>query len=154
MYIILTVVLVLLDQLTKNYAIVNLKGQEMVELIPNWLYLTYLENKGAAFGFLKDKPWFFTIVASVVVVVLIAFLLKYRNNLDRFYKLILAIIIAGALGNLIDRFRYGYVVDFIFSPLGGVYNFPVFNFADIYLSVSVFIMIIYIMLIEGKGHDS
>lgn len=154
MYILTTLLLVVLDQVTKAYAIANFKGQEMVELIDNWLYLTYLENKGAAFGMLSDKPWLFTIIASLFVIVILFIIFKNRNNFDRFYKFTLAIIVAGALGNLIDRFRYGFVVDFIFSPLGGLYDFPVFNFADMYLSVAAFVLAIYIFIKEDKDETN
>lgn len=149
MYLIITVILVILDQLTKYYAITNLKGKEMVELVPNWLYLTYLENKGAAFGFLNTMPWVFTLLASVFVVAMIAIMLKYRNNFNSFLKLSLAIILAGALGNLIDRFTHGYVVDFIFSPLNGLYNFPVFNLADVYLTLMAIVLAIYLIFSDG-----
>lgn len=154
MYILTTLLLVVLDQVTKAYAIANFKGQEMVELIDNWLYLTYLENKGAAFGMLSDKPWLFTIIASLFVIAILFIIFKNRNNFDRFYKFTLAIIVAGALGNLIDRFRYGFVVDFIFSPLGGLYDFPVFNFADMYLSVAAFVLAIYIFIKEDKDETN
>lgn len=149
MHFILTIVLVILDQITKTQAINTLKGKEMVQLIPNWLYLTYVENKGAAFGMLNTKPMFFTILASIFVIGMLVFLLINRNNIDSFFKLLFAIILAGALGNLIDRIRYGFVVDFIFSPLGGLYDFPVFNFADIYLSLAAIIMAIYLIFFEG-----
>lgn len=150
MYIIISIIAVILDQITKNYAVNNLKGKDPIELIPNWLNLTYVENKGAAFGMLNTKPMFFTIIASVFVIVMIYILFKNRNSFDSFYKFTLAIIIAGALGNLIDRLRYGYVVDFIFTPLGGLYDFPVFNLADVYLSVSAVILAIYILFFEGN----
>lgn len=151
MYLIITLILVILDQLTKYYAITNLKGKEMVELVPNWLYLTYLENKGAAFGFLNTMPWVFTLLASVFVVAMIVIMLKYRNNFNSFLKLSLAIIIAGALGNLIDRFTHGYVVDFIFSPLNGLYNFPVFNLADVYLTLMAIVLAIYLIFSDGAN---
>lgn len=149
MYIIISIILVILDQITKNYAIINLKGKEMVELVPNWLYLTYLENKGAAFGFLNSAPWVFTILSSVFVIAMVFIMLKYRNNFNSSYKLFFAIIVAGALGNLIDRLRHGYVVDFIFSPLGGIYNFPVFNLADLYLTITAILVAIYMIFIDG-----
>lgn len=149
MYIILPIILVILDQATKYYAIAHFKGQEMVEVIPNWLYFTYLENRGAAFGFLNTKPWVFTILASVFVIAMTIILLQNRNNINSFYKLSLAIIIAGALGNLIDRLTHGFVVDFIFSPLNGLYNFPVFNLADMYLTVTAIVIAIYVIFFDG-----
>ncbi|MDO5027060.1 MAG: signal peptidase II [Tissierellia bacterium] len=152
MYIIIPIILLILDQATKFYAISHFKGQEMLEIIPNWLYFTYVENRGAAFGLLNDKPWFFTIVASVFVITMTVILLKNRNNINSFYSFSIAIIIVGALGNLIDRLLHGYVVDFIYSPLNGFYSFPVFNLADAYLTVMAIVLGVYIFFIDGDSN--
>lgn len=154
MYTLLLVILVALDQLTKSLAISHLKNTGMVKIVDNWLYLTYVENRGAAFGMLNDKPWFFTILASAFVIFMLYYVIKNRNSLGTFYKVSIVIIISGALGNLIDRIRLGYVVDFIFSPLGGLYDFPVFNFADVYLSVMAIILVIYMIFFEAKDSEN
>ena len=65
-------------------------------------------------------------------------------------KLPLVMIMSGAIGNLIDRLRLGYVVDFIYTPLGGIYDFPVFNFADIFVTVSAVFLIFAVYFLEGK----
>lgn len=152
MYIIIGIIAVVVDQLTKSYAIRNFK-ETSKEIIPNWLNFTYVENRGAAFGFLSDHPWVFTGLASIFVIFMTGFLLKNYNKLGSFYKFTLVIIVAGALGNLIDRLRYGYVVDFIQSPLGGRLNFPVFNLADVYLTLAAIILVIYIIFSDGDKND-
>ena len=153
MYIVITLIALILDQMTKYLAIVYLKGQPAIKIIDNFLYFTYLENKGAAFGMLDDKPMFFTIFASAFILFMIFYLLKNRNEIGNFYKFGFVMIIVGALGNLIDRIRLGFVVDFIFSPLGGLYDFPVFNLADVYLTVTAILLLIYAFFFDKEEKD-
>lgn len=150
MYVILFIVLLAIDQISKYLAILHLKGQDEIVLIKNWLHLTYVENSGAAFGIMQHATLFFTLITLFVVFGILYYLLKNGNNVDSFYKIILVIIMAGAIGNLIDRIRFNYVVDFIFTPLGGLYDFPVFNFADIYITLSAIVIIVYTLFFEDK----
>lgn len=147
-YILFGVIALILDQVTKHFAIVNLKGTNSIEVIKDYLYFTYLENRGAAFGFLNQFPIIFTILASLFVIFMSIYLLKNYNKIDRIYKLGFIMMIVGALGNLIDRIRFGFVVDFIFSPLGGLYDFPVFNLADVYLTLTAILLFIYAFLFD------
>lgn len=151
MYAILFVVLVAIDQVTKYLAIVNLKGKDEIIVIDKWLHFIYVENSGAAFGIFQNATILFTVLTIVIVFSIMWYLLKESNNVGIFLKLPLVIIMAGAIGNLIDRIRLGYVIDFIHSPLGGIYNFPVFNFADIYVTCSAIFLIIYLLLNEEKN---
>ena len=153
MYIIIAILALILDQVTKYLAIVYLKSGTVIEVINKFLYFTYVENRGAAFGMLNTKPLFFTIFASAFVIFMSYYLFKNRNELDSFYKFGFVMILVGALGNLIDRIRLGYVVDFIFSPLGGLYDFPVFNFADIYLTVTAIVLLIYSIFFDKSNKD-
>lgn len=150
MYAILFVILVAIDQVTKYIAIINLKGKNEVVIIDKWLHFTYVENSGAAFGIFQNATILFTILTIIIVFGIMWYMLKESNNIGVFLKFSLVMIIAGAIGNLIDRIRLGYVVDFIYSPLGGLYNFPVFNFADIYVTCSAILLIIYLLFIDGK----
>lgn len=150
MYILIVLIGIILDQVTKYWAFVVLKGGRSIEVIDKFLYFTYSENSGAAWGMFKNATLFFTIVTIPVVIGIIWYMLKNRNNIDMFVKLPLAMIISGAIGNLIDRIRLGYVIDFIFSPLGGLYDFPIFNLADMYISVATIMLIVYILFFEGK----
>ena len=151
MYAVLFVVLLAIDQVTKYLAIVNLKGKDEIIVIDKWLHFVYVENSGAAFGIFQNATILFTVLTIVIVFGIMWYLLKESNNIGIFLKLPLVMIMAGAIGNLIDRIRLGYVVDFIHSPLGGIYNFPVFNFADIYVTCSAIFLIIYLLFNEKKN---
>lgn len=153
MYYIIVILGVLLDQVSKYFVVENLKGQGSLELIKDWLYLTYVENSGAAWGLLSGKRGFFIIFTLLVFGGLIYILTSKKYQLNKIYKLSLALILSGGLGNFIDRLRMGYVVDFIFSPLNGIYNFPVFNVADIFITIGSGLLIIYMLFFEGKKDE-
>ncbi len=127
--------ILLLDQASKIMAQQQLIRMERVEIIENIFYLTYVENPGAAFGILPYRTSLFIIVTLVVV----AFILYYLLHLPARYHLMrlgLALQLAGALGNLIDRVRIGYVIDFIQVSI-----WPVFNLADAAIVVGIIFFI-------------
>lgn len=142
MYIIIIILGLLLDRLSKGYAINNFIENPIEGPFVNF---TYLENRGAAFGILQDKRIFFLIITLVIVwYLLYHFYNTYKTN-AKILNISLALIISGALGNFYDRFVNGFVVDFIeFS----FFNFPVFNVADIFVTVGCALMIIYIIFIH------
>ena len=125
---------VLLDQMTKYLAVVYLKGQEAISLIPGVLELRYLENRGAAFGILQDGKVIFLIITPIVLLVA-AYVLVRMPDGGKYGILhfLLDCIIIGAVGNLIDRIRLDYVVDFIYIRL---IDFPIFNVADMFVSIA------------------
>ena len=127
------------DQWTKYLAILNLKDNEPFPIIENIFELRYLENRGAAFGLLQDQRIFFYISMLVITVGVIYFYAKVPMN-KRFLpiRLCSVFILAGGIGNCIDRIRFNYVVDFFYFKL---IDFPIFNVADIYVTVSVFILL-------------
>ncbi|NLM06240.1 MAG: signal peptidase II [Tissierellia bacterium] len=133
---IISLLIIVLDQVIKQYAINNLKDGGPISVIGDFFQLRYVENSGAAFGMLKDARLFFIIITLAVLVYVFYILIKKRDRLDKITKLLLAIFIGGTVGNFIDRLRFGYVVDF-FSFDFGFYKFPVFNVADIAITVSV-----------------
>ena len=138
--ILLVVILTAADRITKSMAVSMLKGSDPVQLIPGVLEFQYLENRGAAFGMLQNQKYFFVIV-SIVFLAGIFFALNKIPVIKK-YRLLrfcLCMISAGAIGNLYDRVMFDYVIDFIYF----VYiNFPVFNVADCYLTVSTAILLI------------
>lgn len=142
---------VIIDQLSKLLAVANLKNKSDLILIKNWLHLSYVENSGAAWGIFSNGTLILSIVTIGICFAILYYLIREYNNIDNFLKLTLVMILAGAIGNLIDRIRLGYVIDFIFTPLGGLYNFPVFNFADIYVVLGAIFIIIHTLFIEGKN---
>ena len=145
MAIVLSLIIIFLDQITKTYAISSLKGSPARVIIPNWLKFTYVENYGAAFGILKDRKMFFILITLLVVVIVSFFLFRYYHKMNNFSKIGFALLLAGAVGNLIDRIRFGYVVDFISVRLFNVYDYPVFNIADISIVLGTIMMVILIL---------
>lgn len=154
--------LTILDQLTKYWAVIGLKDKPALVLIPNVFELYYLENQSAAFSldlitilqkifhfsyfiehpeaFLLTKMWFFVVVTLLVVVLM--FLLYMRIPQTKRFSwanVTVILFIAGALGNVIDRAKQNYVVDFFYFRL---INFPVFNVADIYVTIAAALIII------------
>lgn len=127
--------LLALDQWTKHLAVVCLKGQPSYVLIDGVLELDYLENRGAAFGVLQDQQWLFAVLTVAFLIfawVVFWKIPKTPHFLPIFWLLV--VLTAGAIGNFIDRITQKYVVDFISFVL---IHFPVFNVADIYVTVAV-----------------
>lgn len=143
------IVLVLVDQYTKNLAVIHLKDQPAFNIISGVLELNYLENKGAAFGMLQNQKAFFIFVAFVILGVIGYVLYKMPDEKKyRVLHVLLSLIAAGAIGNMIDRMRLDYVVDFIYFVL---INFPIFNVADIYVSVSTAALVILLLFVYKES---
>ena len=123
------------DVFTKLLAVKYLKGQNDIIILPGVLQLHYLENSGAAFGILKGQFVFFFILTIAVCVGIVIFLLRLPLQIHSlYYALPCVLLLSGALGNLKDRILQQYVVDFIYFSW---INFPVFNVADIYVTISI-----------------
>ena len=145
MYILIIIVGLILDRLSKIYAINNFIDKPIEGPIIN---LTYLENRGAAFGILQDKRIFFLLITIGIVCYLIYYFIKNYKNNPLILNIALSLIISGALGNFYDRAFNGYVVDFIeFSFV----NFPIFNIADIFVTIGCGVSIIYILFIHEEN---
>ena len=143
LWFLLALVLVLLDQWTKWLASQHLAyGQPMV-ILP-MLNFTLLHNPGAAFSFLSDaggwQRWFFTSISAIVSVVLIVWICRLKAG-QVWLAAALALILSGAVGNLIDRVLYGYVIDFI-SVHYQQYYFPAFNIADSAITVGAGLLLL------------
>ena len=148
-FIIYVIMLIILDQLTKHIVRVNLTDADL-DIIPGVLQLHLLFNTGAAFSILTGKTLFFYILTPIVACAVLVFFLKLP--LETKYKpmaFCLATLMAGAFGNYIDRLAFGKVTDFIYFSL---INFPVFNVADIYVTLSVIFMLI-LILFKYKDED-
>ncbi|MEM8500591.1 MAG: signal peptidase II [Pseudomonadota bacterium] len=143
LWLVLSGVIFILDLWTKNLASGQLQYARPVEILPI-LNFTLLHNPGAAFSFLSDaggwQRWFFTVVSTIVSVVLLVWLLRLQRS-EKLLALSLALILGGAIGNLYDRVSLGYVVDFISFHYSGWY-FPAFNIADSAISVGAALMIL------------
>lgn len=145
MDLVIVLCLTFLDQLTKHLAMIHLKDQPAIPLIKGVLELQYLENRGAAFGILQNQKVILLIVSVLFIGVILFFLNKVPDT-SRYTILhvLAAAVIAGGVGNMIDRFRQGYVVDFIYFSL---IDFPIFNVADIYVvtaTILVFVLLLFV----------
>jgi lipoprotein signal peptidase len=134
------IILLVLDQVTKFLAKNGLQGNEPFVIIKNVFQLNYLENKGAAFGIFQNKIILFVVLTAIVLVII--GVIYCRIPEDKKYsplRISLILLTAGALGNLIDRVMNSYVVDFFYFQL---INFPIFNVADCYVTVSAALLLI------------
>jgi signal peptidase II len=136
----IVLLLIGLDQVSKYYAVEYLQPIMEYPVINNFFYLTYVENRGAAFGILKDKKIFFVTITLIIVTVLFVLLYRQKGKFN-LMSISLILIIGGAIGNLIDRIRFSYVIDFFDFKF-----FPaVFNVADIAIVVGTGLLCIYIL---------
>jgi len=152
MHIILAVAIVIFDQLTKYIAILRLKGKEPIPIINNFLQFKYVENRGAAFGILQNKQLPLIIFTIIILIGIIIYQNK-NKNLNEITRLSLWGIIGGTLGNLIDRIRLNFVVDFIDVNFWGYYDFPVFNIADSFLVVFTILLSILVFFEKHERVD-
>lgn len=150
---VLSVVVIGLDQWTKWLAELKLNFHEPIAVIEPILNWTLAYNYGAAFSFLADQggwqKWFFAGLSFVMSL----FLVVYLTRAPRQAKLLnvgLALILGGAIGNLIDRVRIGKVIDFIHVHYADVWHYPIFNVADIAICIGVAIVVIDMLFLEGK----
>ena len=141
-------ILIVLDQLVKSYVVQNIALGEVKTWIPNLVSLTYLQNRGAAFSILQDQQLLFAVITLVVVVGAIWYLHKHMED-SLWMVLGLILIIAGGLGNFIDRISQGFVVDMFHLDF---INFAIFNVADSYLTVGVIILLIAMLKEEMNGN--
>ena len=132
------VVLVLLDQITKHLVVLHLKDRSAYVLIKDVFQLEYLENRGAAFGVLQNQ--------RVLLITIAVIWFYHKVPIEHKYlplRICAVLILSGAFGNCIDRIRLNYVVDFLYFKL---INFPIFNVADIYVTVAAFLLVILILI--------
>ena len=135
-----------LDQLTKVLAVVNLQGEPSYPLWQDVLHFTYVENRGAAFGMLSENRWIFMVLSTVAILGILFYLFWFRPQ-DKLLVISLAMIAGGGIGNMIDRFRFGYVVDMIQTDF---MNFPVFNIADCFITCSCILLIAHLFLVNKE----
>ncbi|WP_115352991.1 signal peptidase II [Staphylococcus saprophyticus] len=136
----ITIIILVLDQITKFIIASSMKVGDSFEVISNFLNITSHRNDGAAWGILSGKMSFFFIITIIILVVLIVFYIKEAKN-NLLMQIAISLLFAGALGNFIDRVLHGEVVDFVDTYIFG-YNFPIFNVADSSLTIGVLLIII------------
>ncbi len=135
-----------IDIASKLLAVEWLKPISSVPLWENVFHLTYVENRGAAFGIFQGST-VFLIVFTIVVLALIAYAIKKYGKESKLLSLSLVFVAGGAVGNLIDRILRGFVVDFFDFCL---INFPVFNVADIFVCIGAAMLVVFVIFFDGK----
>lgn len=135
---------VILDQWTKALAVTHLQPVDTLPVIENILHLTYLENRGAAFGMLANHRWVFMVLSTLSIVLLLYWLLKERPK-SWWVTCAGAMIVGGGIGNMIDRVALGYVVDFIDVR---AIDFYVFNVADSFVCVGCGMILVWTLYME------
>ena len=151
-YVIAIALLVIIDQITKYLIIKNFDLHEEKQLIGDFLVLTYIRNSGAAWGSFSGKAILLLVFTFIIFIFI--FRLLYRIwDIPKFkpVRICLLFVVGGAIGNMIDRIRFNYVIDFIFFKF---INFPVFNFADICVTLSVIVLVLlFIFKYNDADHD-
>jgi signal peptidase II len=146
-YVLTTLIIFILDQLTKSYVITHFDLHRSVSVINHILSITYSRNTGGAFSILNKYPAFFLIPPTLLIVASVLYFRRIKA-LSIYYQLALGLILGGAMGNLADRICFGGVIDFIHFSF-----WPTFNVADIAVTVGVGIMVI-ILMIYGEKEKS
>ena len=155
-YCVLVLITVILDQLTKMLIVQALQLYESVEIIPGFFNLVYVTNSGAAFSLLADvdSPWrhYFFLGVGILAVIGMSFAAWKLAAVNRYYSIALGMIAGGAIGNLLDRLRFGAVVDFL-DVYVGRYHWPAFNVADSAICVGAAVFLA-INLLEARAERS
>ncbi len=146
---VISVVIVVLDQVTKAIVLKNLALHESISVISGFFNLTHVMNPGGAFGLFAEhspeiRKFFFLFVSSLVALMVLWLYQKVAPT-HRFLSFGLAAVFAGAVGNLIDRFRFGMVVDFLDFYLGA-YHWPAFNIADSAITLGMIVFVYHVVL--------
>lgn len=150
-YYAIAILMVAFDQVTKWLVLKNMELGESIPIIEDFLYFTSHRNRGAAWGILEGQMWFFYIITVIVIIGIIIYMQKSKNE-GALFKWALALMLGGAIGNFIDRVVRQEVVDFIHTfPFG--YNFPIFNIADSSLVIGVGLLIIHMFREEKKEKE-
>lgn len=143
LFYIVTVLLILADQLSKFLTVRYLKPVSTVAVIDGIFSLTYVENKGAAFGILQNARWVFIVATIAAIIAMVWYKRKFKPQ-GKVINTSLCLLLSGALGNMIDRIFLGYVVDMLEVTF---IDYPVFNVADCFVVVGAILLCIYILFI-------
>lgn len=141
-------VIAVVDQIIKYFVSTYLQPVGTVNVIDNLFNLTYVENRGVAFGMFTDMRWVFVALTSVMIALIIIYMFKKRPT-GKFLYITSGLIIGGGIGNLIDRIFYGYVIDYLslsFFP-------PVCNFADYCITAGTVMLVVYLLFFSNLSND-
>ena len=137
---------VFLDQLIKYFVVQYLPQAGTVTAVPYILDLTYVENRGVAFGMFKDMRWIFVVFTAIIILVLL-YIIIFKGIKSKLFLISSALIIGGGIGNLIDRIFLGYVIDYLQLSFFS----PVCNFADYSITVGTVLLVIYLLFFSDSS---
>ncbi len=140
------IVIAVLDQLVKSIVVNRLMSYSSVPVIDGVFHFTYCENSGAGFGVFSGYTWILSLLTILIVLAVMAYVLVKKPN-DKLLMTSLTLMTGGAVGNLIDRLRLGYVVDFLDFRL---INFPIFNIADCFITIGAVVFAVYVIFFSDK----
>lgn len=143
----LSLVLIVLDQLIKYIVIQNVSLQDIIEVVPGLFNLVYVKNTGAAFSILSGKTYILSLVSLAICIFLVYYLVRKKPK-NKLCLVSFGMILGGAVGNLIDRVWRNFVVDYIELAF---MNFPVFNLADIAITAGAVLLMVYMIFFDSKS---
>lgn len=142
-------IIAILDQAAKLFAAGLLPSVKTIPLIEDVFHLTYVENTGAGFGVFADYTWLLTAMTLIIIIFVVSYVVVKRPK-NRILLTALTFMMGGAVGNMIDRVRLGYVIDFFDFTL---IDFPVFNVADCFITVGAVVFAVYIIFFSDKKEN-
>ncbi len=149
LYLFVILGIIAIDQVVKWWAIVILKEMGSLPIIQGVFHLTYVENTGAAFSIFSGKQVFLVMITSIAMTIMLVYLMKWTQKPgDAWAKMAFAMMIGGGIGNLIDRLRFGFVVDMFDAR---IINFAIFNVADSFVVVGVILFVISEVFLKAKA---
>lgn len=137
---ILVILFTFIDQITKIAVSLNMHVNSSINIIPNFFDITYVLNTGAAFSIFKGARFIFIIISIIMLNLIYIYFIKDKQ-IDNKKQIIYSILISGILGNMIDRIMYGYVIDFLHFHILN-FDFAIFNVADIFIVLSILLLIV------------
>ena len=150
MWLLLCLALIVLDQIAKWATVEWVAPVGSIPLIENVFHLSYVQNTGVAFGMLQGRFWLFTIVVVLATIGILWYFFAKTTADQKWMRLSLVMILAGALGNYIDRIFRGFVVDtFDFRWIG----FWVFNLADTWITIGCVLLLLYVLLVADRPKE-
>lgn len=146
-YIVLVLILIGVDQLSKYLVDVNMLEGETIPVINNFFHLTYVKNRGIAFGMFQGKLDIISIATIIAIVAIAYYLYKEKDKLSYLEKIGFVYILAGAIGNMIDRICRGFVIDM--ADFRGIWSY-VFNVADVWINIGVIFVLLDQLILKKK----
>ncbi len=146
----IALVVILLDQITKYWVEKNVLYAEAISIFDNILSLTKSYNAGAAFGMFQSSTLYLATFSAIVAVFILVYIIKFYKSNNLYSLFGWGLLLGGTIGNLLDRVRFNYVVDFIKLDF---INFPIFNIADSCINIGAGLLVIYLLFFSEKESE-